>query len=98
MKAKPGWNCKQEDGWRQNYVHVRIRRQEGWYIATASEVDGLIVCSQKLCGFSEEIMACIAKLYELSHGIELDDIAEARTHSDDLDKVRFWVRWRDRDV
>lgn len=53
-------------------VTVKIIRENGWYIATSRDLDGLIVCHQNYIKFAQEIPACIKLLFQANRGLEVE--------------------------
>lgn len=74
---------------KKSVVTVTMRRENGWYIATSPDLDGLIVCHQNLVKFTQEIPACIKLLYKtnLDMDVDVEELTSLDNH--DISRVVF---------
>lgn len=73
----------------KSVVTVKIKRQEGWYIATSQDLDGFIVCHKSWTKLAQEVPLCIQALYQANHGVEVDVEEIPSLDSHDMSRVVF---------
>lgn len=56
----------------KSIVAVKISRENGWYVATSADLEGLIVCHQNRGTLAQEIPLCIKQIFKLDHGMDVD--------------------------
>ncbi len=73
----------------KSVVNVKMCRQDGWYVATSQDLDGLIVCHQSLLKLTQEIPACIKALFKANHGMDVDVEEMTSFDNPDVSSVVF---------
>lgn len=73
----------------KSIINVKIRKLDGWYIATSNDLLGLMVAQQSIIKLTQEIPECIKIIYQAKFNAEVD-VEELRSpQSSDLASVSF---------
>ena len=70
-------------------VNVTMTRENGWYIATSTDLSELIVCHQNFVRFTQEIPECIKALYKANHNMDVDVEELTSMESKDISSLSF---------
>lgn len=73
----------------KSVVTVSMIRENGWYIATSPDLEGLIVTHQNFMKFAQEIPACIQLLYKANYGLDVDVEELPSFDNHDMSRVVF---------